>query len=137
MLTADPGAKRAWGWLLQFMRDEVLSSMLQAERERVERAVQELRAYHAPRATLRLSLAFSGKRSSTAARTSYASSTEGDSQTDLRLRAELAKEREVRFGLEKKLAKLQSDRKRGASSSGSGDAGTDAAPAKSQACTLL
>jgi len=54
VLAADPGAQRAWCWLLKLMREQVLGSVLQAEREKVESSVLELRAYHAPRRSTRM-----------------------------------------------------------------------------------
>ena len=50
---ADPGAKQAWGWLMHSMREFVLASLLQSEREMVMQKMAELREYHAPRVTTR------------------------------------------------------------------------------------
>tara|TARA_B110001452_G_scaffold69193_1_gene55822 strand:+ start:2527 stop:6096 length:3570 start_codon:yes stop_codon:yes gene_type:complete len=43
--SADPGATRAYGWLLHVMREAVLASLLHSERERVEQKIQQLQQY--------------------------------------------------------------------------------------------
>ena len=59
---ADPGAKQAWGWLMHSMREFVLASLLQSEREMVLQKVAELREYHAPRVTVRTTAHSAGGR---------------------------------------------------------------------------
>jgi len=46
VLKADPNAKQAWRWLLLLMREEVLASVLHAERDRVEKKMAELVEYN-------------------------------------------------------------------------------------------
>jgi len=52
VLAADPSAKQAWRWLLQLMREEVLSSLLHSERQMVERQVEVMRSYNVKREAL-------------------------------------------------------------------------------------
>ena len=109
VLAADPGAQRAWCWLLKLMREQVLGSVLQAEREKVESSVLELRAYHAPRRSTRMLLSAAERRrasmrgsvgslgssvGSLGSVGSWGSSAEGASPSERALRAELERERE-------------------------------------------
>ena len=102
VLAADPGAQRAWCWLLKLMREQVLGSVLQAEREKVESSVLELRAYHAPRRSTRMLVSAAERRrasmrgsmGSLGSVGSWGSSAEGASPSERALRAELERERE-------------------------------------------
>jgi hypothetical protein len=47
---ADPTAARAWGWRMGMLRQEVLSSLLASEVQRVELKIEELCTFHSRRA---------------------------------------------------------------------------------------
>ena len=46
VLAADPSADKSWGWLQLVMKQEVLSSMLHAERTAVEKQIANLTSFY-------------------------------------------------------------------------------------------
>lgn len=111
--------------------------MLQAEREKVEGSVAELRAYHAPRRVSMQSVRISSRRGSNASNASDtyrvgSVDSAGGGPADRVLRAELRAEQERCAQLEQKL-KLQ----QGAQSTSKAAKSAPADASKSSACVLL
>ena len=139
VLAADPGARKAWGWLQLLMRDELLGALLNSERQLVEAQLDELRAFHARQARASAgvrksnsskrdssigSFSAKGARRPTAARTSVTGHEERVSRANGRrlsheeldtidgLRLALEHERERRLNAESEVAVLRRNARR-------------------------